>query len=76
MGLIIRIYSVTIILQFPPVEIHVDGILGLVLMKPHTEGGDETAGEEPLDLSGGTVRDEAGHTCVVSDGSCWSPAVG
>jgi hypothetical protein len=42
-------------------------------MKPHTEGGDETDDEEPLDLWGGTVRDEAGHTYVVSDGLVLEP---
>ena len=42
-------------------------------MKPHTEGGDETANEEPLYLSGGTVRDEASHTYVVSDGLVLEP---
>ena len=36
-------------------------------MKPHTEGSDENADEEPLDLSGWTVRDEAGHIYVISD---------
>jgi len=65
-----------LLFQLPPVEIHADdirGLVGLVLVKPHTEGSDENADEEPLDLSGWTVRDEAGHIYVVSDGFVLEP---
>ena len=42
-------------------------------MKPHTEGSDENVDEEPLDLLRWSVRDEAGHTYVVSDGLVLEP---
>jgi hypothetical protein len=45
-------------------------------VKTHTEGSDENADDEPLDLSEWTVRDEAVTPTSSPTGSCWSPAVG
>ena len=65
-----------LLFQLPPVGAHVDdirGLVGLVLVKTHTEGSDENTDDEPLDFSEWTVRDEAGYTYVVSDGFVLEP---